>query len=209
MPSDPATWATVDKQKGYEPEMELIWTPELASVVRELTPALNGTMSQVKDFLKLFFAWVEAKSETAYSVIAPLMVRAKMKGHNDNIAAFLKVMKAQGFIEKAKSYGYRTQADGTVRKHGNFYVNTAKVVFREQVTTPVHTATVVFRDRGNTEATDQPSIPSLYLLYLSWLTSDSCEYLLEYRRLVLEERYRRRIRALYSHTWLHAGKKAA
>ena len=81
------------------------------------------------------------------------------------------------------------------------------VVFREQVMAPVRL--VVFGDGDITGTTDQPSIPPLYLLYLTFLSSDSCEYLLEYRRLTLEERYRRRIRDLYSHTWLHAGKKAA
>ena len=194
VPSDPATWAKLDNQQTYQPEMELVWTPELESVVRELAPVLNGTQTQVKEFLKLFFAWVEAKSETSYSKISPLMLQAGIKGHNDNITDFLKVMKGQGFIEKAKNYGYYKQPDGSVRKHANFYVNTAKVVFREQIVA---------------EATDQPGNPLLYLLYLTFLSSDSCEYLLEYRRLTLEERYRRRVRGLYSHTWLHADKKAA
>ena len=95
-------------------------------------------------------------------------------------------MKAQGFIEKVKNYGCFQDEDGKVRRHGNFYVNTAKVMFREQI---------------GGEAMDQQGTYSLYLLYLSFLSSDSCEYLLEYRRLMLEERFRRRIRALYSHTW--------
>lgn len=195
VPSDPDTWATLDEQQTYAPEMELVWTPELTAVARELAPLLNGTPAQVEDLLKLFFAWVEARSEAGYSKIAPLMRQAGIKGHNDNIAAFLKVIKAQGFIEKAKNYGYYQQADGTVRKHANFYVNTAKVVFREQIVAA---------------ATDQPGTSSLlYLLYLTFLSSDSCEYLLEYRRLVLEERYRRRIRDLYSHTWVVGGRLAA
>ena len=207
VPSAPSTWATLDKRQTYQPGMELVWTPELAAVVRELAPVLNGTLSQVEEFLKLFFAWVEAKSETGYSKIAPLMRQAGIKGHNDNITAFMKAMKGQAFIEKVKNYGYYRQPDGSVQKHANFYVNTAKVVFREQVMAPVRP--VVFGDGDITGTTDQPSIPPLYLLYLTFLSSDSCEYLLEYRRLTLEERYRRRIRDLYSHTWLHAGKKAA
>ena len=96
-------------------------------------------------------------------------------------------MKAQGFIEKVKDHGqFPRDADGQLRTHGNFYVNTGKVVFREQI---------------GGEAMDQPGTHILYLLYLTFLSSDSCEYLLEYRRLMLEERFRRRVRALYSHTW--------
>ena len=194
VPSDPDTWANLDKHQPFQPELRLVWTPELARLVRELAPILTCTMSQAKDFLKLFFAWVEGKNETAYSKIATLMNQVGIKAYDDKTAAFLKVVKAQGFVEKVKNYGCFKDADGKVRGHGNFYVNTAKVMFREQI---------------GGEAMDQPGIHILYLLYHSFLSSDSCEYLLEYRRLILEERFRRRIRDLYSHTWKKATKKAA
>jgi hypothetical protein len=194
VPSDPSTWATLDKHETFQPDVKLVWTPELAALVRTLAPILTCTMSQAKDFLKLFFAWIEGKNEAAYSVIAGLMEQVGVSGHNDKVAAMLKVMKAEGFIEKVKNHGHFQDADGKVRRHGNFYVNTAKVIFREQI---------------GGEAFDQQGTHGLYLLYLSFLSSDSCEYLLEYRRLTLEERYRRRIRALYSHTWITATKKAA
>lgn len=186
VPSDPSTWATLDKHDSFKADMRLVWTPELAALVRALAPILSCTMSQAKDFLKLFFAWVEAKSESSYSKIAPLMEQVGISGHNDKVAAMLKVMKAQGFIERVKGHGCYRNEDGTVRRHGTFYVNTAKVMFREQI---------------GGEAFDQQGMGRLYLLYLSFVSSDSCEYLLEYRRLVLEERFRRRIRAWYSHTW--------
>ena len=189
VPSDPSTWATLDNHDIFKADMRLVWTPELATLVRTLVPILSCTMSQAKDFLKLFFAWVEAKNESSYSKIASLMIQVGICGHNDKVAAMLKVMKAQGFIEKVKDHGQFQDADGQVRTHGNFYVNTAKVVFREQI---------------GGEAFDQQGMCRVYLLYLSFVSSDSCEYLLEYRRLVLEERFRRRIRALYSHTWKQA-----
>jgi len=190
VPSDPSTWATLNKEEVFQPDLELVFTPELAALVRTLAPILTCTMSQAKDFLKLFFAWVEARNETSYSKIAPLMVQAGIAGSNDNISAMLKVMKAQGFIEKVKPHGHYRDDDGKVRRHGTFYVNTAKIMFREQI---------------GGEAFDQQGMCNVYLLYLTFLSSNSCEYLLEYRRLTMEERYRRRIRALHSHTW----KKAA
>lgn len=186
VPSDPSTWATLDKHETFQPDLKLVWTPELAALIRVLAPILSCTMSQAKDFLKLFFAWIEAKNETSYSKVALLMGQVGISGHNDKVAAMLKVMKAEGFIEKVKNHGQFQDADGQVRTHGNFYVNTSKVIFREQI---------------SGEAFDQQGTHNLYLLYLSFLSSDSCEYLLEYRRLMLEERYRRRVRALYSHTW--------
>jgi hypothetical protein len=118
------------------------------------------------------------------------MEQVGIAGSNDNISAMLKVMKAQGFIEKVKNHGHYRDDDGKVRRHGTFYVNTDKIVFREQI---------------GGEAFDQQGTRTLYLRYLSFLSSDSCEYLLEYRRLILEERFGRRYCALYSHTW----KKAA
>jgi hypothetical protein len=190
VPSDPSTWGTLDQHETFQPDMRLVFTPELAALVRTLAPILTCTLSQAKDFLKLFFAWVEARNESSYTKIAPLMEQVGIAGSNDNISAMLKVMKAQGFIEKVKNHGHYRDDDGKVRRHGTFYVNTAKVMFREQI---------------GGEAFDQQGVHTLYLLYLSFLSSDACEYLLEYRRLMMEERYRRRIRALYSHTW----KKAA
>jgi hypothetical protein len=190
VPSDPTTWAILDKQESFQPDLELVWTPELAALIRTLTPVLTCTMIQAKDFLKLFFAWVEARNETSYSKVVLLMNQVGISGHNDKVAAMFKIMKAQGLIEKVKNHGQFQGDDGQVRTHGNFYVNTAKIVFREQI---------------GGEAFDQQGIHNLYLLYLSFLSSDSCEYLLEYRRLILEERFRRRYCALYSHTW----KKAA
>jgi hypothetical protein len=190
VPSDSSTWATLDKHEAFQPDLKLVWTPALAALIRVLAPILSCTMSQAKDFLKLFFAWVEEKNETSYTKVGPLMEQVGIAGSNDNISAMFKIMTAQGFIEKVKNYGCFQDADGKVRRHGNFYINTAKIMFREQI---------------GGEAFDQQGVHILYLLYLSFLSSDSCEYLLEYRRLMSEERYRRRIRALYSHTW----KKAA
>lgn len=190
VPSDPSTWHNLDKEQDFTPDLRLVFTPELAALVRTLAPILTCTMTQAKDFLKLFFAWVEARNETSYSKVAPLMRQVGISGSNDNILAMFRIMMAEGFIEKIKNYGYFQDADEKVRRHGTFYVNTAKIIFREQI---------------GGEAFDQQGTHILYLLYLSFVSSDCCEYLLEYRRLVLEERYRRRIRALYSHTW----KKAA
>jgi len=189
VPSDPDTWAVLDNHHTFQPDLRLVWTPELAVLVRELAPVLHCTMSQVKDFLKLFFAWVEATSETGYTKVAPLMEQVGIAGSNNNITAMFKIMKAQGFIEKVKNYGCFQDADGNVRRHANFYVNTAKVVFREQM---------------DQEAADQPDTHIMYLLYLTFLSSDSCEYLLEYRRLIVEERFRRRIRGLYGYSWKRA-----
>lgn len=194
VPSDPDTWAVLDEQRPFVPGLRLVWTAELAAVVRELAPVLNCTMSEAKEFLKLAFSWIEARNETAYSKFATLMNQVGIKGHNDKVSAFLKIMKDRGYIEKVKNYGNFKDEDGRVRKHGNFYVNTAKIVFGEQI---------------GGKAMDQPGTRTLYLLYLSFLSSDLCEYLLEYRRLMLEERFRRRIRGLYSHTWVVAGKRAA
>ena len=186
VPSDPGTWVVLEKHQPFEPDLKLVWTPELAALVRALAPILTCTMAQAKDFLKLFFAWVEARNETSYSKVVMLMEQVGISGHNDKVAAMFKVMKAEGFIEKVKAHGHFQGEDGQVRTHGNFYVNTAKTMFREQI---------------GGEAFDQQGTHTLYLLYLTFLSSDSCEYLLEYRRLMLEQRYSRRIRALYSHTW--------
>ena len=106
----------------------------------------------------------------------------------DSLVSFLTIM-PRGYGDSTVSTPIRLQTDLCVMN-----VNTGKVVFREQI---------------GREAMDQPGIHMLYLLYLTFLSSDSCEYLLEYRRLILEERYRRRIRDLYSHTWKTATKKAA
>ena len=184
VPSDPDTWAVIDEPHRFEPVLGVVWTPDLARLVRELTPVLHCSMAQAKEFLKLFFNWIEARNETAYSIVGLLMNRVGIKAHNDKVAAFFAVMKGHGFIEKVKNYGHFRDADGEVRQHGNFYVNTAKVVFREQM--------------GN-EAINQQGIQSLYLLYLSFLSSDYCEYLLEHRRLVLDDRFQRRILDLYGH----------
>ena len=89
VPSDPGTWQNLDKDQPFQPDMRLVWTPELAALVRDLAPILTCTMSQVKDFLKLFFAWVEGKNETAYSKIAALMNQVGIAGHNDNVSAML------------------------------------------------------------------------------------------------------------------------
>jgi hypothetical protein len=186
VPSDPGTWAVLDKHATFQPDLKLVWTPELAVLVRTLAPILTCTMSQAKDFLKLFFAWVEGKNETSYSKVVMLMEQVGISGHNDKVAAMFKVMKAEGFIEKAKNHGHFLDEEGRVRTHGNFYVNTAKIMFREQI---------------GGEAFDQQGMCNLYLLYLSFLSSDSCEYLLEYRRLMLKERFRRRVRACHGHTW--------
>jgi hypothetical protein len=186
VPSDPSTWDVLDKPHGFEPALHLVWTPKLARFVREIAPVLHCTMTQAKDLLKLVFNWIEARNEMAYSICASLMNRAGIKAHNDKVAAFLTALKREGYIEKVKNYGHFQDADGTVRKHGNFYVNTSKVVFRQQM---------------GKEAMNQQGTHTLYLLYLSFLSSDLCEYLLEHRRLVMEERFRRRVCDLYGHTW--------
>jgi hypothetical protein len=184
VPSDPTTWDALSKPHSFEPTLQLVWTPELVALVREVAPVLQATASQAKELLKLVYNWIEARSEMAYSIVASLMNRVGIKGHNNNVAAFLATLKQQGFIEKAKNYGNFQGADGKVRKHGNFYVNTAKVLFREQIV--------------GEEAMDQPRhVHTLYLLYLSFLSSDFCEILLEHRRLNVEERYARRVVALF------------
>ena len=58
------------------------------------------------------------------------MNRVGISGSNDNVSAFFAILKREGFVDKAKNYGHYRDAYGAVRKHGNFYVNTAKVVFR-------------------------------------------------------------------------------
>ena len=161
--------------------MKLVWTPELVQLLRAITPVLNCTMSQAKEFLKTFFAWVEARNETAYSIVASLMNKAGIKAHNDKVAAFLRMVKDSGFIGKSKNYGHFQDADGQLRRHGNFYVNSGKVVFQEQLG----------------EVTNQQVVYNMYLLYLSFLSSDTYDYLLEYRRLILDESFGRRIRDLY------------
>ena len=129
VPSDPDTWANLDKHQTFQPDLHLVLTPELAALVRALAPILTCTMSQAKDFLKLFFAWVEAKNETAYSKVAPLMEQVGIAGSNDNISAMFKVMKAQGFIEKVKNHGHypgrRRKGAETrqlLRQHGEDHV---------------------------------------------------------------------------------------
>ncbi|MBV9123674.1 MAG: hypothetical protein JO112_09985, partial [Planctomycetes bacterium] len=186
VPSYPATWDELDKPHSFQPSLAVVWTPELARFVREIAPALNCTTAQAKDLLKLVFNWIEARSEMAYSICASLMNRAGIKAHNDKVAAFFAALKREGFIEKAKNYGHFRDTDGQVRKHGNFYVNTAKVVFRQQM---------------GEEALNQQGVYSLYLLYLSFLSSESCDFLLELRRVNVDQRFRRRVRDLYGHTW--------
>jgi len=189
VPSDPDTWAVIDKPHGFEPVLAIVWTPELARLVRELTPVLNCSMTQAKDLLKLVFNWIEAKNEMAYSIVGSLMNRVGIKAHNDKVRDFLFALKRNGFVAKAKNYGHFRDFDGQVRKHGNFYLNTSKVMFREQM---------------GEDAINQQGTFILYLLYLSFLSSEYCEYLLELRRGVLDERFRRRIRDLYGYTRMAA-----
>ena len=70
VPSDPTTWDVLDKPHQFEPVLSLVWTPELARLVRELTPVLHCTMTQAKEMLKLALNWIEAKNEMAYSICA-------------------------------------------------------------------------------------------------------------------------------------------
>jgi len=88
VPSDPDTWANLDKHQPFQPDLHLVWTPELARLVRELAPILTCTMSQAKDVVKLAFAWIEARNETAYSKVATLMNQVGISGSNDNVSAF-------------------------------------------------------------------------------------------------------------------------
>src|SRR5262249_17445307 len=151
---------------------DLVWTPELARFVRELAPILKGNMSQTKELLKLVFNWIEARNEMSYSVCASLINRVGIKSHNDKVRDFLFALRNHGFIEKAKNYGHFKDAKGQLRQHGNFYSNTVKVVFRQQLTEI---------------ASDQTNKIHVYLLYLSFASSDSCDYLLEHRRLTVNE----------------------
>ena len=55
VPSDPGTWAVLDKHQTFEPDLRLVWTPELAVLVRALAPILACTMSQAKGLFEVVF----------------------------------------------------------------------------------------------------------------------------------------------------------
>lgn len=196
VPSDPATWDALDRPQASVPGLALVWTPDLHQLVRDMAPVLNAGETQVRELLGLVFNWIEARSETAYRVVARLMGQVGIKGHNDKVAAFLAALQAGGFVAKAKNYGHFRDADGGVRRHGTFYVNTAKVAFVQQVAAEEVDVEV---GEGSDQAGGGVVVHLHY--YLSFLDSERLEHLLEHRRLTADERYRRRVRGWYRPGW--------
>jgi hypothetical protein len=175
---DPATWHR--HRQAVVPELKLVWTASLLSLLPELADRAHCDLDQAKALLQKVLAFVEAHNELALSMVGKLLEETGIKGQSRQKQHDVRqLLVGQGLLFKRKNY-YSDPSTGY--RHGNFYVCGPGVRFKEEGTHP-HTSVSI-------------SYLSLKTTTLDWRSDDWPDLLMESRRLACDRRYGERLRQL-------------
>jgi hypothetical protein len=172
---DPATW-----HKAAVPELKLVWTAGLLSLVPQLAELAHADFDQAKAFIEKVLGFVETHSELAESMVGILLEDAGIKGQSQQKRHDVrKFLVEKGVLLKQKNY-YSDKATGY--RHGNFYVCGPGVRFEEEASHNTHPASICYL--------------SLDVSPLISSSEDWLDFVMEARRLACDQRYRERLRQL-------------
>jgi hypothetical protein len=175
---DPATW---DKHRqAVVPELKLVWTASLLSLIPELERLAHCDYEQAKRFIEKVLAFVEANNELAESMVGRLLEEVGIKGKcRQKQHDVRKLLVDKGLLLKQKNY---FSDPDTGYRHGNFYICGPGVRFQEPGPHTHHTVSISYL------SVDFSPVDST--------SDDWLDFVMEDRRLACDRRYRERLRQL-------------
>jgi hypothetical protein len=177
---DPATWH--NHKQAVVPELKLVWTASLLSLIPELVQIAHCDQDQARRFIEKILAFVEANNELAETMVGNLLEEVGIKGKcRQKQHEVRKLLVEKGVLWKQKNY---FNDPDTGYRHGNFYICGAGVRFAEESVPPhnTHTVSICYL------SVDVSPVDST--------SDDWLDFVMEARRLQCDQRYGERLRQL-------------
>jgi hypothetical protein len=176
---DPTTWH--NHMRAVVPELKLVWTASLLSLIPELIQIAHCDYDQAKRFIEKVLAFVEVNNELAENMVGNLLEEVGIKGKcRQKQHDVRKLLVEKRVIWKQKNYFNDTDSG---YRHGNFYICGTGVRFAEEsVPHTPHTVSI--------------SYLSVEYSPVDSTSDDWLDFVMEARRLQCDQRYGERLRQL-------------